>query len=229
MKLYRCVFFDLDHTLWDYDRNSRETLEELYVHHAIHQISDFEPFHSAFQKINLQLWDQYDRGLIDRHVIRNDRFKLVLAELQKTDHELSHHLSEHYLELSPTKKNLIPNAIEILDHLFSRYPLYLVTNGFERMQTTKVESGGIRKYFKNVITSEKAGHKKPAREIFDYALKEGGHHNQEAIMIGDNLLTDIAGALNAGIDSVFFNPKGDRYSAEVTYEIADLTELKNIL
>jgi YjjG family noncanonical pyrimidine nucleotidase len=231
MKKYSTVLFDLDHTLWDYDKNSRETLTELYDHHRIDQFGyfGFEDFHDAFQKVNLHLWDQHDRGLIDRHYIRDQRFPMVLSEFSVVDADFSNRLSEHYMTLSPTKKNLIPHAVDVLEYLMPRYPLYLVTNGFDEIQSTKVSSGGIEKYFKAIVTSEKAGHKKPAREIFDYTLQKGGHANSEALMIGDNLLTDIAGARNAGIDSVLFNPKKQKHSATVAHEISDLLELKEIL
>ena len=231
MKNYRCVFFDLDHTLWDYEKNSKETLVELYNFHQIDRMASFsfEQFYHSFQRVNIQLWEKYDRGLIDRNDIRSTRFPKVLALLNYTDNELSGRLSEHYHELSPTKKSLIPHAIEVLDYLVSRYSLYLVTNGFDKMQTTKVNSGGIRHYFKDVMTSERAGFKKPEKEIFELILQQNGYTCHEAIMIGDNLLTDIAGANNAGIDSVFYNPNREPHSGQASYEIASLIDLKSIL
>lgn len=231
MKDYQCVFFDLDHTLWDYDRNSRETLQELYDHHGMdrHGNIGFDQFHDTFQQVNLRLWDQYDRGQIDRYVIRDNRFQIMLGELNVGDHQLARELSEHYLVLSPTKKNLIEHAGEILDYLHPKYQLVLVTNGFEEMQSIKVASGGIGKYFKAIVTSERAGHKKPAKEIFEYALKQTNLAPQDAIMIGDNLLTDMAGAANANIDSVLYNPKKQKHNAAVTFEIAGLLQLKEIL
>lgn len=231
MKKYKSVFFDLDHTLWDYDANSFETLAQLYLEHRINEKVgiEFNHFHDSFQQVNLKLWDQYDRGFIDRDVIRHDRFKMVLSELGYEDSNLAFRLGDHYAVLSPTKRNLIPNTVEVLDYLLEKYPLYLVTNGFEEMQSTKVESGGIRKYFKEVVTSEKAGYKKPDKEIFDYTLRLGGFEKEDAIMVGDNLLTDMAGAFNAGIDSVFYNPKREAHQESVTFEINSLLELKSIL
>ena len=231
MKKYKAVFFDLDHTLWDYDLNSRETLDELFIEHKVHEIPgvEFGHFHDTFQRVNLQLWDQYDRGFIDRDVIRHDRFKIILTELGSNDQILAERLAEDYSVLSPTKKNLVPNALEVLLYLSDRYPLYLVTNGFESMQTAKAESGGIRKFFQDVITSERAGHKKPAREIFDYTLSIGKIAPEEVVMVGDNILTDIEGATNAGIDSVFYNPRKVESNDVATFEIADLLELKSIL
>ena len=231
MKQYRSIFFDLDHTLWDYDKNSRETLEEFYWLHKIDQQGNvgFDRFHDTFQQVNAHLWDQYDRGLIDQHVIRTERFQRVLSQLDIVDEDIPHRLSEQYMTLSPTRKNLVPHALEVLEYLTIRYPMFLVTNGFEEIQSTKVASGGIEKYFKEIITSEKAGHKKPSKEIFEYALRQSGHENHEAIMVGDNLLTDMAGAAGAGIDTVFYNPRKGLHTSTVTYEIIDLLELKKIL
>ena len=230
MKKYKIVLFDLDHTLWDYDRNSKETLQELYDFHQINNYKiAFDDFHNAFQKTNISLWDLYDTGKIDRHVIRNDRFPLVLKELLVVNNDLARALSDHYFELSPTKKHLVSNALEVLNYLQNKYPMLLVTNGFEKMQSGKAESSGIRKYFQEIITSERAGHKKPSKEIFEFALNQSGFANHEAIMIGDNLLTDMAGATNASIDSVLYNPKETQHTSMVTHEIKDLIELTGIL
>ena len=107
--------------------------------------------------------------------------------------------------------------------------MYIITNGFDEIQGTKLTSAGIEKYFKDVITSEKAGHKKPAKEIFNYTLQLNGYQPDEAIMIGDNLLTDIAGARNASIDTVFYNANKIEHNTKVTHEITSLKELKSIL
>jgi YjjG family noncanonical pyrimidine nucleotidase len=231
VKKYFSIFFDLDHTLWDYDKNSKETLAELYAFHNLDRYGHigFEQFNEAFHKVNLLLWDQHDRGVIDRYVIQKERFPMVFAEFDIVDQEMSDQISKHYYALSPTKKNLIPNALDVLEYLVQRYPLFVITNGFHEMQSGKVFSGGIAKYFKAIVTSEQAGHKKPSREIFDHTLRLSGHQHHEAIMIGDNVLTDIAGAMNAGIDSILYNPKKAKHDAVVTHEIFDLLELRGIL
>lgn len=242
MKSYKVVLFDLDHTLWDFSRNSFETLNELYAHHNLIQLNglSFERFYSAFQEVNTKLWDQYDRGLLDRSVIRYQRFKLIFESINIQHDEIAGNLAHDYLTLSPTKRNLIEGAREVLDYLVARYPLYVVTNGFTELQSTKVRSGGIENYFQQIVTSEMVGHKKPAKEIFDFTLQLGGFNSHEAIMIGDNLLTDITGAADAGIDAVHFNPnyplppaEGGMPNAElefkITHKISSLLELKTIL
>ena len=138
-------------------------------------------------------------------------------------------MSGEYVALSPTKKNLVPNARAVLDYLKGKYRLLIVTNGFEDIQATKLASSGIDNYFDGVVTSEMAGHKKPARGIFDFALAMGNYRAHEVIMVGDNLNTDIKGAHNASIDSVYFNPRKKAHGAEVKHEISDLIELKSIL
>ena len=231
MKSYRCILFDLDHTLWDYDTNSSETLQELYQDYQLQQkgISSFSVFHETFIEVNTKLWEQYDLGIIDRDAIRFERFHSILSKLGIDNVDLSLTLSDEYVVHSPKKSRLMPNAIEVLDYLKDRYPMTIVTNGFEEIQYTKLNASGLTPYFKNVVTSARAGHKKPAKEIFEFALKESGFQSHETVMIGDNLLTDIGGAHNASVDTVFFNPNKISHEGKPQYEIHDLKQLLDIL
>lgn len=228
---YRCILFDLDHTLWDYETNSTETLKELYHEYNLQQagIASFTDFSKAFVTINTALWVQYDLGQLHRDVIRFERFHKIMLHLGVDDYPLSLKLSDDYVNLSPRKSTLMPNAIDTLEYLYERYPMIIVTNGFEEIQSTKLASSGITGYFKSIVTSARAGFKKPAREIFEFALSESGFEKHEAVMIGDNLLTDIGGARNAQVDTIFFNPTGISHQEKVRYEISDLKELKEIL
>jgi YjjG family noncanonical pyrimidine nucleotidase len=231
MKEYKCVLFDLDHTLWDYETNSAEALLHLYHSHDMESKGSpsFDIFLKNFIEINTSIWVLYDEGKIHKDVIRLERFHKIFKSVGVDDYELSLKFSDDYLRESPKKKNLLPNALEVLDYLKPKYPLFIITNGFEEIQGTKISSSGITDYFKTVITSEKAGHKKPAKEIFEFALHTNGFKASDAIMIGDNLLTDIKGAHNANVDSVFFNPYKTAHSVAVHYEITNLLELKTIL
>ncbi len=186
-------------------------------------------FLQTFYVVNNELWDQYDRGQLHRDVIRLERFHKILLAHGVDDYELSLKLSAEYLEHSPKKKNLIEGCKETLDYLLPKYPMVIVTNGFDEIQSTKLSSSGIAPYFKDVVTSARAGHKKPAKEIFEFALRENNFAPHEAIMIGDNLLTDIAGARNASVDTVFFNPNKIKHQTTVDFEIASLPELMNFL
>lgn len=230
-KNYKCVFFDLDHTLWDYETNSEEALKELYEKYGLcdHGCTPFDQFYKGFVKINNEIWDQHDRGLIGKDVIRNERFHRVFLHAGVDNRDLSLRFSAEYIAESPKKKNLVAHAKDVLDYLMPRYPLYIITNGFEEIQATKMASAGITGYFKGVVTSARAGYKKPEREIFEFALKENGFVCSESIMIGDNLLTDIAGARNASVDTVFYNPYKVTHDEAVTYEITSLKELTQIL
>lgn len=227
---YKSIFFDLDHTLWDYEGNAREMLLEL---HTAHRLADreipFEEFHQHFKVINVELWDLYDRGLIGNEVIRKQRFQKVLAKFGVVDEKLNAILSDEYLHGCPKKCNLVPYAHDVLSYLSRHYRLTVVTNGFEEIQHIKLLSGKITHYFDHVITSQKAGFKKPAREIFDYALAVNGLACHEVAMVGDNLVTDIGGARNACIDSIFYNPTAMEHSTEVDREIKCLSELRGIL
>ena len=230
MKKYQCILFDLDHTLWDYETNSSQTLSELFNGHTLAERGiSISKLQEAFASINTTLWEQYDLGKIGRDVIRFQRFHKILLHLGVDDYELSLRLSDEYLALSPKKSALMPNALEVLEYLHTRYPITIVTNGFEEIQSTKINSSGLTSYFTNVVTSARAGHKKPAKEIFDFALAETGFQPHEAIMIGDNLITDIGGAHKASVDTVFFNPHKISHEEKPRYEIHDLKQLMAIL
>jgi len=228
---YKCILFDLDHTLWDYETNSQEALTELYnVYHLSEKgIDDVKTFLQTFHRINNALWDLHDRGELSGDDLRSQRFHKIFLEHNIDDYELSLKFSDDYLDISPKKKNLIDGCNETLEYLLPKYEMVIVTNGFEEIQSTKLSSSGIGRYFKSIVTSARAGHKKPSKRIFEFALRENNVAPHEAIMVGDNLLTDIAGAANAKIDTVFFNPNGIVHQTKVNHEIKNLRELKNIL
>jgi len=231
MKSYRCILFDLDHTLWDFETNSHQTLRELFLQYELKErgVASFTDFYKTFVEINTRLWELYDLGQISREKIRYERFHGILSRLGIEDIDLSLTLSDQYVTQSPKKSGLIPNAIEVLEYLFPRYPMTIVTNGFEDVQYTKMASSGITTYFKHVVTSARAGHKKPAREIFEFALAESGYQAHEAVMIGDNLMTDIGGAHNASVDTIFFNPNKINHEEKPRFEIHELKQLMDIL
>jgi YjjG family noncanonical pyrimidine nucleotidase len=231
MKVYKCIFFDLDHTLWDYETNSCDTLRELYQSYNLfdHGVHNFDSFHRQFKRVNVQLWDLYDRGMINNEIIRKERFKQILEYFSINHEKLTQDLSLDYLNRCPTKGNLLPHAIETLQYLSQHYSLSVITNGFEEIQNIKLSAGKLHHFFAHIVTSQKAGHKKPCREIFDYAMKANGVSCREVIMIGDNLITDIGGAHNASIDTVFFNPEQLKHTTIVKHEIRSLAELQHIL
>jgi YjjG family noncanonical pyrimidine nucleotidase len=224
---YKSVFFDLDHTLWDYETNSKAALLDLYNKFNLLErgVTHFEHFFNRFREVNLQLWDLYDRCLIGSEVIRQERFKQILETFNAYDEDLFQCISDDYLDICPKKNNLMPDAYETLEYLSDKYKLTLITNGFEEIQNTKLKAGKLDHFFDHIITSQKAGHRKPAKQIFDFALTLNNITSQEAIMIGDNLVTDIAGARNADIDTVFYNPYATKHNDEVKYEIQSLKEL----
>lgn len=227
---YQCLFFDLDHTLWDYETNSSETLREMFHLFSLQSRElVFADFQRTFSEVNRQLWDMYDNGKIDSQEIRQNRFVLILQKHGICDKQLARHLSDYYLSECPKKTGLMPGAQEVLQHFVQQYRLTVVTNGFDEVQRTKLVCSGLLPYFDHVVTSERAGYKKPAPEIFRFALQVNSISGRDAIMIGDNPLTDIAGANQAAIDSVWFNPEKQNYPCDSTFEINHLTELHHLL
>ncbi len=205
---YKHLFFDLDHTIWDFEANSRQTLEELYLSMQLESkgISDFDLFHKNYLVHNDKLWERYRNGYIKVDELRWKRMWLTLLDFKIADEPLSREMGTHFLDLLPTRKLLFPYTIEILNYLVEKkYKLHLITNGFEKTQHCKLKSSGLDKYFIEVITSEGSNSLKPHKEIFDYAFKKTGAVPEESIMIGDTIDVDILGAVNAGFDQVHVN------------------------
>lgn len=224
---YQHIFFDLDHTLWDYDCNAREALSELYQQYGLQNYRKFsaDQLCDGFFRANSQLWELYDLGKIEREHLRQERFRSVFRDLGFTDMDLAFQFGEDYVELCPRKKTVMPGAIALLQYLSEKYTIHVITNGFHDVQSVKIESSGLAAFFSEVITSERAGARKPAKEIFDYALKITGASKHNAVMIGDNLLTDIAGARKSEIDHIYFNCSKHAHSEPVTLEVHSLEEL----
>jgi YjjG family noncanonical pyrimidine nucleotidase len=231
-KKYSCIFFDLDHTLWDYETNSRETLVELYHDYDLMAkgVPSCDDFTSQFTIVNTKLWDLYDRGLAGSEVIRKERFRQILNAFHIQEDKLCGDLSYHYLDQCPRKGHLMPHALEVLDYLSLHYKLSVITNGFDEIQNMKMQSTNLLPYFDHIITSQRAGSRKPSCEIFNFALTCNGIKHHQAIMVGDNLITDIGGACNAYIDAVFYNPEKNVADGHYyAHEIHSLVELREIL
>jgi YjjG family noncanonical pyrimidine nucleotidase len=231
LKHYKHILFDLDHTLWDFERNSAETIQQLYKSCRLGESGLFSvnEFLKKFREVNRRLWNLYDLNKINKEYLREERFRLVLGELGIINHQLADQMSTDYLSICPAKEHVIPHAYEVLGYLKERYQLHIITNGFVDVQDKKLHHSKLRHYFKNIITSEGAGHKKPDRGIFDYALGLIGTVGNDCIMVGDNIETDIRGAINYNLDIIFFNPDGMPHEEKVTHEISSLMELKEIL
>ncbi|SFF16105.1 YjjG family noncanonical pyrimidine nucleotidase [Thermoflexibacter ruber] len=230
-KKYQHLFFDLDHTLWDFEKNSEETLKELFDELALQELLkvDFPIFMQCFRKINHALWDAYNHHQTDRKTIRTQRFELIRKELDCPPSEVFEQMNHAYLERCPQKPHLIPHSLEVLEYLQSDYILHIISNGFEEVQKQKMQSSGILHFFAEIITSETTQYRKPSKEIFEFALGKIQTTKADTLMIGDNLTTDIAGANNAGIDAVFYNPERLIHNEPITFEITSLKEIKTIL
>ncbi len=232
---YKHLFFDLDHTLWDFEANSRQTLEELFGRLDLKNrgVHDFDLFHKNYLAHNDKLWDRYRKGFIKVDELRWKRMWLSLLDFRIADEPLAREMGVLFLELLPTRKLLFPHTMEILSYLTEKkYRLHLITNGFEKTQHSKLKNSGLDQFFLEVITSEGSNSLKPHREIFEYAFRKTGAAPQESIMIGDTIDVDVLGAINAGIDQVHVNHIGREPVAVngnlPTYTVYNLKQLEEI-
>jgi len=229
--MYKHLFFDLDHTLWDFDRNSAECIAELFDTFQLADlgIASSDEFSRHFISINKQLWAEYDQNRIEHSYIRQHRFPMVFRALGVDESAVHADLNTEYLRLLPQKAHLLESAKEVLEYLDGRYDMHIITNGFAEIQAVKMASSNITHYFTHVITSENANAKKPDPMVFQYALEISGANVGESLMIGDNYEADILGAKGVGLDTVFYNPEGRQVTDSPTYDIRHLNELLTIL
>lgn len=233
---YKHLFFDLDHTLWDFEENSRQTLSALYETLSLKAkgVDDFDHFHRQYLVHNEKLWDRYRNGYIKVDELRWKRMWLSLLDFKIADEPLARQMGVIFLDQLPLRKQLFPYTKEILDYLSAKkYKLHLITNGFEKTQHSKLQYSGLTGYFSSVITSEGSLSLKPHKEIFDYAFSKAGASPEESIMIGDDIGVDILGAYNAGFDQIHVNHLSKekvplKEDILPTYTIFSLKELEGI-
>jgi putative hydrolase of the HAD superfamily len=232
MKSYRHLFFDLDHTLWDFETNAIETLHQLYDDYQLARYTTFtrQDFTTRYSEVNHALWRLYQSNKISQQQLRSARFVRTLTRLGVPEEEIPTDISTQFTAILPLKSAVFPHTHEVLRYLVAKgYILHLITNGFEEIQHIKLASSSLTPYFQEVITSETSGCLKPDPRMFAHALTRAGATAAESLMIGDNLECDVLGAYNAGIDQVYFNPEKRRHFAQTTYEISSLNELRTFL
>ncbi|HEU0137906.1 MAG TPA: YjjG family noncanonical pyrimidine nucleotidase [Flavobacterium sp.] len=220
------IFFDLDHTLWDFEKNSALAMRQVF---EIHQPNvDCDVFLQHYVDINFQYWERYRKDEITQQQLRYGRLKDTFVKVNcAASDAVIEKMSEDYIRLLPTYNYLFDGAVEILDYLQTKYKLHIITNGFHQVQNHKLTNSNINHYFETITNSENAGVKKPHPAIFEYALQIANADKATSIMIGDCIDADVRGALSCGLDAILF------CSSEVSYpdvkQINHLSELKRYL
>ena len=224
------IFFDLDHTIWDFDKNAEETLLELYQHHDLISkgLDSPEVFIQTYTENNHKLWAEYHLGKISKEHLRTLRFRSTFLALGMDPEIIPIAFEDDYVRISPTKQRLFDGAHEVLAYLQNSYNLHIISNGFKTTTLTKMEVCDLNKYFTNVFISEDIGCNKPDPRIFKEALDIAGATKSESIMIGDSLEADIYGALNFGLDAIYFNPGNQPVPSNIPKTISSLKELTKL-
>lgn len=231
------IFFDLDHTLWHFDKNANLTLREIFDHFNLQQagVESAEVFIKTYKIINYEMWELYRRNEITKVELRYIRFKRTFDKLlgkHTVDHST---IGDFYVDSCPRKTHLMKNAVEVLEVLKLKYPLHIITNGFSEIQAVKMSDSGLDKYFKTITSSEEVGVKKPGMEIFTTALAKGGATIENSVYIGDSRAVDVLGCQNVGMPVVWLNSvENDHYEERYDLDynravvINDLIEILKI-
>ncbi len=229
MKNINDIFWDLDHTLWDFDRNSDLTIFKILKNNNIKV--DVPLFLKVYHPINRKYWELYRENKVSKSHLRFYRLSDTFNELNvEVSEKLIRKLSVDYINHLSDFNYLIPNAITILEKFRSNYNMHIITNGFKEVQKKKLKKSGLLKYFKTITISEDVGFKKPSKEIFFHAITKASAQIEKSVMIGDNFNADIIGAKRMGIKAIYYNfHKTSEQQLEGVIKINDLLELEDIL
>lgn len=222
------IFFDLDHTLWDFEKNSNLTFTQIFKEQKIQlNVSDFL---AKYAPINFDYWKLYREDKVSKEALRYGRLKDTFDVLKyEIEDAVIDVLSEEYIRVLPSYNYLFEGAIDLLEFLYPKYTLHIITNGFEEVQNLKIKASGIQKYFDKVITSETVGVKKPNPKVFMYAMDLAKTTPKNSMMIGDSLEADIIGALNCGIESIHLTTEVKEGNGKKYTSVASLLEIKQYL
>lgn len=233
---YKDLFIDFDDTLYDTHGNAVIALSETFeCFHLDRYFEEPQVFYDAYWTANIDLWTQYAKGEITRDFLIVERFRrpLSVGKGIVLTKELCLEISDRFLDFCASKPGVIDGAHEVMGYLKQKgYRMHMCSNGFHEVQYKKLDACGLRDYFDTIILSEDAGVNKPAKAYFDYALKVSGASRETTLMIGDNLQSDILGALNAGLDAMLFNRwqvPSEEFPQNLTFVVEKLSEIKTVL
>jgi putative hydrolase of the HAD superfamily len=222
------VFFDLDHTLWDFEKNSDLTFEKVFKKQQIN--TDLNAFLEVYRPINLEYWRLFRDEKVSKKELRYGRLKKAFDSINYTiSDDLIDTIAIEYIEYLSDFNHLFEGTFEILDYLKDKYQLHIITNGFEEVQHKKMKSSKLLPYFDAIITSESVGVKKPNPKVFHHALNVANANQENSIMIGDSLEADIFGAINIGMPAIYCNFNNDVKTSDSYTSITSLLELKQYL
>ncbi len=222
------VFFDLDHTLWDFETNSAKAYEICFIENHID--IDLKEFLGKYIDINFNYWKLYREEKVTKEALKYGRLREAFDAINFTISDaLINQIAVKYLEYLPKFNTLFDGTIEILEYLQPKYKLHIITNGFSEVQHHKMEQAGIKQYFTELITSESVGVKKPNPKIFNFALNKASAKAHNSMMIGDSFEADIQGAIHVGMRAIHFNPEAKKFPIHHKYEIMHLNEIKKYI
>jgi putative hydrolase of the HAD superfamily len=222
------VFFDLDHTLWDFEKNSELTFDKIFKDNAI--AVNMDDFLAIYKPLNLKYWKLYRNEKVSKEELRYSRLKNSFDAVNyEISNQLIDKLAEEYIENLANFNHLFDGTFELLDYLKDKYRLHIITNGFEEIQSKKMINSKIYHYFDQVITSESVGVKKPNSRVFEYALEVANAKKENSVMIGDSLEADIRGALSAGLQAIHCDFDNVKLTDEDFISVNSLLEIKEHL
>ena len=225
--MIRNVLFDLDDTLFDFHKAEKIALTKTLVHFGIDPTEETLALYST---INAAHWKRLELGEISREEVKVGRYRELFKTIGVECDPVK--ATAYYESMLAIGHYFMPGAPELLEGLYRKYRLYIVSNGTAKVQEGRIGSSGIAKYMDGIFISQLLGANKPDKQFFDICFSEIPDFSlSETVIIGDSLSSDIKGGINAGITTVWFNPKGIENDNDIKpdYTIKELSEVPGLL
>ena len=227
---YKFLLFDLDHTLLDFDRAEDLALTYLLEEAGVAS-RDLKVYKDHYIPMNRSMWEDLNHGLITKPELLRTRFSRLFEHFgQEVD---GSHLAGRYQHFLSQQGQELPQAHAFLSNVKNRgHKIYAATNGVSYIQRGRLQASSILPFFDDIFISDEVGAHKPSTDFFEkIADHVNDFHPDSALMIGDSLTADIQGGNNAGIDSIWFNPKDlvNETPAVPTYQVKNYQEILTIL
>lgn len=223
----KIILIDLDNTLIDFNECARHSIIDIFNKFNLPYSDNV---FTTFITENVKIWKRLENSEITKAQLREDRWNIILGKLGI---DFDGHIVEDLFEKGVAKSAYaVDGAYELLDYLYPKYDLYIVSNGFRFVQESRLKIGDFEKYFKEIFVSEDVGIPKPATEFFDYCFEKLGNPDKASVvLIGDSLSADIKGGVAYNIDTIWFNKNNDTLPDEIKpdYVVTRLQDINEIL
>lgn len=225
--MYKVILLDADGTILDFQKTEEVAFKQVLEKYKI----EYTPnIFEIYKHINSKLWIDLEKGIIEKNVLKYERFKLFFEAINVVGS--GEEAGKHFIEGLKKGNFLLDGAVSLCQKLYAKYKVIILTNGITDVQISRIGKSEISNLYHELVISGEVGFSKPDPRIFEYALQKVGHMDKSSVlMVGDSCSADIIGGINFGIDTCYMNLRDERLpdDVEATYTVTSLKMLEDLL